>query len=238
MRWFEGAGKARLEHDRRIVEREQPGLIYRTQPDGSLALVGSFFFKLASGTPQHVDTKIVFPDDYPNREPKAYEQAGRFPRDADHHLYPDGRACLWLDVESPWRPADPDALAGFLDQLRVFYWRQLMAEAEPRLGFPGKWRAHGAAGHLEYLAEVLRMPIDHLPTMARAIAGGVSRNAACPCGRPGRVRYRKCHGPAIRRFRDRVEPQNYADVIEALRKQRRRGRRPTTTSTEARSTSR
>lgn len=79
--------------------------------DGSLVLQGYVTFKLASGSPQRIRTRIEFPPDYPGHEPLAFDAAGRFKHDANHHFYTSGRCCLWLDVESRWRPDDPDGAA-------------------------------------------------------------------------------------------------------------------------------
>lgn len=225
MYWFEGAGRARLEHDKSIVAEDQPGLAYVVQRDGSLALVGDFMFKLPSGSPQRIATRIEFPSDYPVHEPLAFETARRFRHDADHHFYANDRCCLWLDVETRWRADDLNALRRFLDELRVFYYRQLMMEANPRLSYPGPSRGHGVLGYLEYLEERQQLREVDLPRMLTALEGGIYRNAPCPCGR--RVRYRKCHRDAVRRYRDRVGSDQHAQVVAALRQIRAgRLRRP------------
>lgn len=216
MSWFEGAGRARLERDKAIVEPDQPDLAYVVQRDGSLALVGDFTFKLSSGSPQRIPTRIEFPSGYPGVEPLAFETAGRFRHDADHHFYNNGRCCLWLDVETRWRAGDPDALRRFLDELGVFYYRQLMMEANPKLPYPGPARGHGVAGYIEHLSERLRMPARDLSKMRGPISGGIYRNAPCPCG--SRIRYRNCHREAIRRFRDRAAPDQQSQVVAALAK--------------------
>jgi len=214
VRWFEGAGAARLEHDKAVVAEDQPNLRYDVRQDESLSLVGEVTFRLRHGGPQTIPTRIDFPEDYPEREPRAYQTPRRFPRDGVHHFYDDGQACLWLDVETRWRPRDPDALRIFLDQLCLFYLRQLAMEANPKLAFPGPARGHGALGYIEYLEERLRMPRRTLPRMLPAMSGGVYRNAPCPCGR--RVRYRKCHRDAIRHFREGVDPRYQRLVIQQL----------------------
>ena len=218
MAWYEGAGQKRLEHDRAIVAEVQPDLRYSTELDGTLQLKGEVAFALPSGIPQRIATRIDFPADYPRREPRAYQEPKRFPRDADHHTYPDGQACLWLDVETRWRPNDAGGLRMFLDQLVVFYYRQLMMEADTSLPFPGPSRGHGPAGYLEHLEERFHLPRSSLAKMLPALNGGVHRNALCPCGR--RVRYRKCHLDAVRRFRTRVLPEHWPDVISAIDKAR------------------
>jgi hypothetical protein len=219
MHWFEGAGRARLEHDKAIVAEDQPNLAYVAQRDGSLALVGDFTFKLPSGSPQRIATRIEFPVGYPNHEPLAFETDRRFRHDADHHFYGNDRCCLWLDVETRWRSSDPGALRRFLDELKVFYYRQLMMEANPNLPYPGPSRGHGTLGYLEHLEERLRLRTVDLPRLIRALDGGVYRNAPCPCGR--RIRYRKCHRRAIVRYRNSVAPEQHAKVIDALGKIKR-----------------
>ncbi len=214
MPWFEGAGQARLEHDQAIVAEDQPALRYIFGRGGSVSLVGDVTFALASGSPQRIATRIDFPADYPAHEPLAFETASRFRHDADHHFFTNDGCCLWLDVETKWRPDNPDSLRVFLDELRVFYLRQLMMEADPTLAYPGRSRAHGVEGYLEHLDERLRMSRRDMPRMLRAFVGGVSRNAPCPCGR--RVRYRKCHRESIRRFRERANPHIQRLVVEEL----------------------
>jgi hypothetical protein len=232
MPWFEGAGQARLEHDQAIVSEDQPALRYTFERAGSISLVGDVTFALASGSPQRIATRIDFPADYPAHEPLAFETASRFRHDADHHFFTNDGCCLWLDVETKWRPGNPDSLRVFLDELKVFYLRQLMMEADPTLAFPGRSRGHGVTGYLEFLEERLRMPRRDMPRMLRAIVGGVSRNAPCPCGR--RVRYRKCHRDPIRRFRARADPRYQrlvAEELEAIARSRSRATRRTAAKT-------
>jgi hypothetical protein len=119
--------------------------------------------RLPSGSPQRIATWIEFPSDYPDHEPLAFETARRFRHDADHHFYANDRCCLWLDVETKWRPGDRDALRRFLDELSLFYYRQLMMEANPRLSYPRLSSGHGVLGYLEYLEERLRLRAVDLP---------------------------------------------------------------------------
>jgi hypothetical protein len=212
--WYEKEGAARLEHDREIVAEGQRDLKYVTNPDGSLSLEGHVSFALRSGIPQRIATRIDFPPDYPKHEPQAVDSAGRFPWDADHHMYTNGRVCLWLDVETGWRANDFDALRMFLEQLQVHYFRLLTMEADPSRTFPGRTRGHGGNGYLEHLEERLRLPGTHLKRMIPALVGSTHRNAPCPCG--SRVRYRNCHRRTIRPFRSRLAPANWDLVLSAV----------------------
>jgi hypothetical protein len=141
--WYEGAGAARLDHDLEIVaSREELALKFVSEPGEAGALVGTITVRLRSGIGYAVETRIEFPDDYPHSEPRAFETGGRFKHEIDRHFYPDGRACLWLEkFETQWRPDDPDALGIFLDQVLVFYLRQL---ASKRIRRPAT-RGRGAA---------------------------------------------------------------------------------------------
>ena len=212
----EDSGTVLPDRDRRLIAEDQPELRYVPAADGSATFIGDFIFKLQSGSPQRIPTRIEFTTSYPEEEPRAVHVGSGFRHDGDHHFYSDGRCCLWLDVETRWKPSDPQkSLQRFLDELKVFYLRQLMMEANPKLTWPGRARGHGFEGHLEHLQERLHMPLGELPMMLRALDGAVSRNAPCPCGR--RVRYRKCHRDAIVRFRKLADPRSQADVVRALR---------------------
>jgi hypothetical protein len=113
----------------------------------------------------------------------------------------------------------------------VFYLRQLAFDANPKAGYPGPWRGHGDAGVIEHLEDVFGMPSDDLPRMWRALAGGVYRNAPCPCGR--RVRYRKCHRARVLAYRARITQMALDRIVAGLRRSSglrlpnsARGRRP------------
>src|ERR1044071_9565643 len=211
------------ERHRRLIIEDQPALRYIASADGSVAFEGDFVFKLASGSPQRIPTRIEFTLRYPDEEPRALHLGSRFAHDGNHHFYTNGRCCLWLDVETRWKPADPEkSLQRFLDELKVFYLRQLMMEANPKLTWPGRARGHGFEGHLEHLQERLHMSLEQMTVMLRALEGGVHRNAPCPCGR--RVRYRKCHRTTIVRFRKLANPGAQEQVVDLLRKINKAGR--------------
>jgi hypothetical protein len=205
-----------LGRDLQLMAEAQPDLRHAPAADGSAAFVGDFVFKLASGSPQRIPTRIEFGANYPDDEPRAFHLGTRFPHDGDHHFYPSGRCCLWLDVETRWKPSDPESLRRFLDELTAYYLRQLMMEANPKLTWPGRARGHGYEGHLEHLKERLHMTLEQMPIMLGAFEGAVNRNAPCPCGR--RVRYRKCHRNTIVRFRKLADPGSQQQVVQLLRK--------------------
>jgi hypothetical protein len=48
------------------------------------------------------DIELEFPSDYPDGDPIVRETAGLIPKDADHHFYANGAACLFLP-EARWQ---------------------------------------------------------------------------------------------------------------------------------------
>lgn len=214
MAWFDGPGDARLDHDKAIVAELAPDLHHEVQADGHMALVGDLVVKTDSGVPFRIATQIDFPDAYPEREPIARDIANRFSHEDDRHFSRGDECCLWLDVETKWRPRDPDALRIFLHELVIFFTRQLIIDAQPTKGYRGPQRAHGGAAYVDHMVERWRMPLTELPRMRKALAGEVSRNARCPCGNGNR--YRKCHREQILQFRTRIDPDRLRLILRDL----------------------
>jgi hypothetical protein len=208
-------GRARLEHDEAVVREHQPQMRYEHQADGALWLVGDFLLYTQSGIPHQIPTVIEFAYDYPRHEPIARDVAGRFQHDADHHFIGD-HACLWLkQLESEWRRDDRDALQLFLDQLTIFYFRQLVMESDPSGQYPGRARPHGyAPAYVEILSERLQLPQAAVRRMRSALAGDLRRSARCPCG--SRLPYRACHRDAISQFRGQVSQEQLAKFLAYL----------------------
>ncbi len=214
-RWWEGRLAARFEHDKAIVAEVQPRLRHEVGPYGAMTLVGDVVVKTVSGTPNRIPTRIDFPDDYPRNEPVAHEVGNLFPHDGDHHFsYSSDQCCLWLDAASPWSPRDPDALRMFLEQLAIFYHRQLMMKADPTLHFPGPWWGHGGEGYLQYLEQEWGLARPVLRRLALGFRGRLYGKAPCPCG--SRRQYRRCHQPTIDRFRGRASKSSLEQLVVLL----------------------
>lgn len=212
-RWWDGVGSRRLEHDRTIVEQEQPGLKYEEQED-VLALMGDVVIYTASGIPNRTPTLIVFPPEYPAREPIAFEPTERFPHDGDHHFWNNGRCCLWLDVATPWNPKDPDSLRMFLDQLALFYERQLIMSKDPTAPWPGGGWGHNENGYIEFLRQEWGLSDAAIRRMASALAGRRHNASPCPCG--SHRQYRKCHRSQVDQFRSKAYPPTLARLVALL----------------------
>ena len=218
--WEDDEGVDRLARDRQIVAEGHPALHHEVQADGGMAVVGDYIFTTDTGQQYRIPTRITFPDRYPTKEPLAFETGKRFPHEMDRHFYPDtGRCCLWLPVESDWQPGDPEALRTFLDQLGIFYLRQVMLDAGVTDVWPGPQRGHGAQGYVDALVEQWGMREDQVRRMRRALTGKIGRNAPCPCG--SRVRFRRCHQGFITRFIQRTERDHLVDYVMALEPRQR-----------------
>lgn len=215
MSWWEGAGATRLARDKAIVAEVQPALRHEVRVDGEMALVGDFLLTTRVGVDHRIPTRIDFPATYPEREPTAYEVGGLFKKDIDRHFYSDtGACCLWLDVESPWRRDDPQALRVFLDQLLIFYHRQVMIEARVVDAFPGPQRSHGGYGYLDYLKERWAMTDAEVRRMRFALANQANPKAPCGCG--SGTSYRRCHQGEVTRFLQRARPDIVSQFVTVL----------------------
>jgi hypothetical protein len=76
--------------------------------------------------------KLLFGSNSPtgtlSRSRRHSDDENWFPADLDRHLLTGGRCCLWLPLQSRWTN-DRDALLPFLDELAVFFDRQLVYDA-------------------------------------------------------------------------------------------------------------
>jgi hypothetical protein len=152
------------------------------------------------GIPTRIKTCIIFPDDYPEQEPLAYEVGRSFPHIADRHFYRDGGCCLWLPAESEWNSHDPSALIKFIDQVAVFFERQLIYDADPKKAWAWGERGHGVNGYIEFLQEAFGGDASLVHLFMPVLTGKatLNTNVRCPCGKG--KRYNQCHAPQIERL--------------------------------------
>jgi hypothetical protein len=102
----------------------------------------------------------------------------------------------------------------FLDQLALFYERQLIMRMNPSAGWPGGGWGHNEEGYVEYLRQQWGLPDDAIRRMAGALAGRRHNKSLCPCG--SRLQYRKCHRSQVDRFRSRASPFALTRLISLL----------------------
>lgn len=200
--WYERDGGARLAKDRALVAASHYAGMTFSIDDANCRCVleGDIVYASESGIQTPVSVRIVFPDEYPRQEPRAYDAADRFVHDDDGHFISDregGRCCLWLKWETSWSADEPDALLAYLDQVALFFHRQLIFEANGRTQWPGPARDHGVRGYYDFLNEALDVGDDALRLFLPRLEqyGSYPRHGPCPCC-SGRS-YRECHLPRV-----------------------------------------
>jgi hypothetical protein len=194
--WFERHNGRELLGERAIVEEHYPDLAFQVNPElGLMCLVGSIVLQADCGVPTRISVRILFPRDYPDLEPAAYDAAGRFPVSDDRHIVAGGRFCLWLPPCSRWDKSDPNRLLRFLDEVSVFLERQLIYDVTGV--WPGPQYKHHAEGYEEFMLSVLGGRNDHFRALIPVILGQQhpGRNGLCPCG--SNRKYKRCHAQAV-----------------------------------------
>jgi hypothetical protein len=198
-RWFErDEGAERLAQDRALIRRDYPdlkyGLNFRAR---RVFLEGTLTLKAECGIPTRIETCIIFPDDYPHNEPAAYDSGDMFRHIADRHFFATGCCCLWLRVESKWNSQDATALFHFLDQVSIFFERQLIYDASPEKIWAWGERGHGIAGYIEFVQEALDGDALLVSNFTGLLSGRekVEPTSPCPCGRGKKFKY--CHAQRL-----------------------------------------
>ncbi len=192
--WFERNGGERLRSDEACIAATFPDLRYHIDEDaGRVLLEGLITLVAECGVPTRIPVRVEFPGDYPTREPRVYDASDRFPHEANRHFYSDGQCCLWLLPESRWNAEDPEGLVRFLEEVAVFFDRQLVYEVEGKGIWPGPQRGHSGDGYVEYVQELLGQDQQLLAVLAPIFANksSIGRNHRCPCG--SGLKYKKCH---------------------------------------------
>lgn len=203
--WYKRDGGARLAQDRALISERYPGLVFHIDDQaGRVYLDGELTLLAECGVPTRIRVRVDFPANYPSQEPRAYDVANRFPHVPDRHFCPDGQCCLWLPPESRWNPSDPEGLCRFLEEVAIFFDRQLVYDVEGKSSWPGGERGHGAAGYVEFVEELLNGDRGLLGALAPTFANisRIGRNSSCPCG-SGR-KYKRCHLGLVEEISHRV----------------------------------
>ena len=204
--WYEKGGGARFSSDRALVEVSYPSLRFEVK-DTRVSLEGNLTIIAECGIRTDIATILKFPWSYPDCEPVAFDAQKRFKawpdrRIEDRHLNQEGWCCLWLPPCSPWDANDPVALRAFLDQLVVFYHRQLIYDATGI--WPGQAYGHGRDGYVEFIRERLggEAGLAELlvPIITRQVT--IGRNDRCACGEDRKFKY--CHLQVVEDFRRQI----------------------------------
>lgn len=183
-----------------IYGSQWPDLHWRDAGE-SAYLEGDIAIDEGFGCIETVQIAIEFGPNYPRCEPEVRETGERFSHIADRHFYSDGRCCLWHRLQSLWDANDPQSLLKLLDQVALFFRRQLICDTTGN--FPGPQLLHGDAGTHQAIVQVLGsedlMKIFAAPLLGRR---DFPTNAPCPCGQARK--YKKCHQPTVAGLRQKV----------------------------------
>jgi hypothetical protein len=188
--WFEqdAAGFDRLE----AVLRAKYPTLHAFIADGECRVRGT----LAAVEADRYALDIALPGNYPHAMPSVWETGDRIPREIDRHVFGDGSLCLgtplalWIQLGGDY--SIERVIDGPLKSFLIG--SSLVGEGEP---WPYGDRAHGAAGLLEHLGELIgtneprvvgRFLVDLLDQKVRG-------HWLCPCG-SGRI-IRKCHQDGV-----------------------------------------
>lgn len=196
-------GRSRLARDRVVAAYYCPKLAYGPLV-GKLNLRGEIDMKAgASGIVRPVGARVEFEDDYPRKSPSAFVRRGQFePQNATRHFRGDRSCCLWfVRAADGWDPANPHSFEHFLQQLLVFFDRQLDYNATGE--FPGQVWAHDRPIAEIYLEEQLGGDQELMQAfMAFRRGAGSVGDTLCPC-RSGRL-LADCHEAEFIDLRQRL----------------------------------
>lgn len=205
--WYERS-RVRLSADRALVAEHYPLLQFRIDREKQkVSLEGNMMIRAECGIPAEIATAVRFPWDYPGHEPVAYDAASRFqPKPdgklVDRHLGSNGQCCLWLDPESRWNSRDPSALRLFLDELAVFFDRQLIYDLTGE--WPGPSYSHGREGYLEFIREQLGSDAALTEVLIGLITMKIriGPNDVCTCG--SGKKFKKCHREVVEKIQGKI----------------------------------
>jgi hypothetical protein len=207
--------------DRALVAKFYPSLEFRMDSEKEIAsLEGALILTAECGIRTEIATVVRFPWDYPGTEPVPFDAAKRFHAApgkhlTDRHLGSDGQCCLWLPPCSLWDSANPEGLREFLDELAVFFDRQLIYDVTGI--WPGPSYDHGIDGYLEFIRERLgddsRFSDLLIPIIT--MQSEVGPNAPCPCG--SGKKFKKCHRQVSERIQGEIGVGRLRRIFRASR---------------------
>jgi hypothetical protein len=206
--WYERDSGVRLAADKALVAEYFPTLSFRIDDRAQVVyLEGPLSIQSHCGIEASVETRLDFPRSYPQTEPTIYDAARRFKpypgKDIkDRHLFSSGQCCLWLPPLSPWNPLDANALRDLIDQVIVFWDRQLIYDDNGK--WPGPAYDHDEKGYRQFIQEELNDDAGLANALVPFVLGklSVGRNENCPCG--SRRKFKRCHLRNVEDLRWRI----------------------------------
>lgn len=187
-----------IQNDKFFVEEQKyiafsfPDLHYKVKA-GVVYLVGSIVIDTTINNKKIYDSfivKIIFPNDYPDMYPTAFEPAHKIP--AHFHTNPDYSLCLGTDLEVGMIFYPDKSINNFINRLLLPYLIGFIYFRDYGV-LPYGERLHGIDGKLEYYKEIFDTNDVHsILKFLNAIRKGKLRgHHLCPCG-SGKF-FRNCH---------------------------------------------
>jgi len=208
---------------RRVAQAAQPDLVV-SQEEHQIVLQGRFAVTLEGFVEEHFVVRIEVPPDFPARWPRTYEMAGRIPRDADRHMYPNTEGLCCVGVWAEWLGTGDRSFERYLrDTVHDFFFGQWFYEQNPQLPERERWpfgeRSHGRLGLLESLGTMLDMPATDAavyPALHYLLKDAViGPNDPCPCG--SKRRFKRCHRAHLWQARKQIDLVTIGEAIQHLR---------------------
>ena len=199
-----------LEEVRRAIAFTQPDLVARLTASG-VRISGRFHVvsddpeRRAAGPLATYDVRIEVPFALPDEEPRLLEVAGTIPRDADHHVNPDGSCCygVWEAIRITHPAMD---IAEFLHGPVRQYLLGQRHFAEHGC-WPWGELAHGAQGIVEAFAAILKC--EARPRLVHSRLRHLTAKwirGRWPCGCGSNRRLRECCLPGVAAVSDQIRP--------------------------------
>ncbi len=198
------------EKEKESVRNTNPKLVFSTNDD-LIILEGKLEFYASFNNQEISDSyliRIIFPNEYPNYLPEAYEIGNRIPE--NYHKNTDTSLCLG---------APPDQIQKFNVEPNILnYINNLVIPYLYRFSFIEKFGkapfddySHGALGLLEYYFDYF--DINSIPLLGKffllILENTYRGHSICPCGSNKKIRI--CHGSKIMRISKLPKAQIVSD---------------------------
>ena len=202
--WWHRRNPKLVDEIRADLAGAYPNLHLFIDEDGAAEVRGTFPARSPEGRVlDRYQVRIELLPDYPRSLPVVREVGGRIPWRVDHHVEPDGKACVLLP-DDRWRCFPEGApFKQFLDgPVHDFFLGQAIVERGGEWPF-GEW-SHGEKGILEYYCDLLgteyRAVVERfLQVLSKA---DLKHHWECPCGSGRRIR--RCCASRIRELRRKI----------------------------------
>lgn len=188
------------------VEAAYPSLHF-FEEQRLVVIKGTFPVRSEQSVLGRFQVQIVIPKTFSRDLPEVRETGGRIPWHVGRHMFPSGRACLFV-TEERWKhfPVG-SSLKQFLDgPVHGYFLAQIVWEKNGT--WPFDQRSHGLDGIYEFYEEmtgfrnrtIIHNYVDYL---SRSEVKGHWR---CPCGSGEKLRH--CHWDQLVDLRKKIQPEH------------------------------